>query len=67
MISLDLQVSAALPAAVQQVCVDLTASPPPAAVAGDLVGRHLVTTVIQHAGAVRERPLEQVAPRTSRP
>jgi 3-oxoacyl-[acyl-carrier protein] reductase len=59
-ISLDLQSSSLLPSAVEQVEVDLSDPAAARAVAQELAARYRVTTVIHNAGAVREKPLEQV-------
>jgi 3-oxoacyl-[acyl-carrier protein] reductase len=61
-ISLDLHTSDQLPAGVQQETVDLSDPTATRGIAQDLMRRYRVTTVIHNAGAVRERPLEEVTP-----
>jgi 3-oxoacyl-[acyl-carrier protein] reductase len=58
-ISLDRQRSET-PTAVNEIQVDLSDAAATRAAAEDIARRYPVTTVIHNAGAVRERPLEQV-------
>src|SRR5450756_2538447 len=59
-ISLDLQGADTPVPGVREVLVDLTDAAATTQVARDLARQLQITTVIHNAGAVRERPLEQV-------